>query len=806
MMRVLKFGGSSLADFDCLRQVQNLVLTQSGDEALIVLSAPGGMTDQLVELAALAEQGVSYDVQWQALQSRVNALHLQVTKLYGEIAHWPDFSALANKLAGVKLLNHCPAQVRAYIISFGERVSCALMQAMLGSAQASYLDATDCIATVGGYLDAEVDLKLSKAQFTLSMRENPNKYYIMPGFTGRNQEGELTTLGRNGSDYSAAVAAACLQAQVCQIWTDVDGVYNADPRFIRKATKVDWLSYKEAMELSYFGAKVLHPKTILPCAKAGVPCEIKNTHNPDVPGSVISNERRGNEQVKALSSLESLAMLTVSGPGMKGKVGMASRVFNALANDNVSIVLITQSSCEFSISFCVHEADLNLALTALEQAFELESQAGLIEPVQVQRELAIVTLVGDNMKAHRGLAAKFFASLAQAQVNIVAIAQDSTESAISAVVDGSLCNDAVKVCHENFFTHIPSIDVFLLGVGLVGLELIKQLEKQQSWLQNRDIKLNLYGVANSQKLYLNAQGVPFDTWHGELEQQTDGLTLERLEAFVKSNHLINPVIVDCTSSQQLADQYCNFLNAGFHVVAANKKANTGTYDYYQALVNAAQQKHRKFLYETNVGAGLPVLDNLQLLFSAGDELLSFNGILSGSLSYMFGALEDGLSLSEATAKAKANGFTEPDPRDDLSGTDVARKLLIIARESGLALELSDIEVEPVVSESFAEGASVNEFMTKLPELDGSFALKVKAAAEQGQVLRYVGSIENGHCRVGIEAVDKSHALYDIRDGENALAILSQYYQPRPFVIRGYGAGAEVTSAGVFADILKTLSR
>lgn len=806
MMRVLKFGGSSLADFDCLRQVQNLVLTQSGDEALIVLSAPGGMTDQLVELAALAEQGVSYEVQWQALQSRVNALHLQVTKLYGEIAHWPDFSALANKLAGVKLLNHCPAQVRAYIISFGERVSCALMQAMLGSAQASYLDATDCIATVGGYLDAEVDLKLSKAQFTLSMRENPNKYYIMPGFTGRNQEGELTTLGRNGSDYSAAVAAACLQAQVCQIWTDVDGVYNADPRFIRKATKVDWLSYKEAMELSYFGAKVLHPKTILPCAKAGVPCEIKNTHNPDVPGSVISNERRGNEQVKALSSLESLAMLTVSGPGMKGKVGMASRVFNALANDNVSIVLITQSSCEFSISFCVHEADLNLALTALEQAFELESQAGLIEPVQVQRELAIVTLVGDNMKAHRGLAAKFFASLAQAQVNIVAIAQDSTESAISAVVDGSLCNDAVKVCHENFFTHIPSIDVFLLGVGLVGQELIKQLEKQQSWLQNRDIKLNLYGVANSQKLYLNAQGVPFDTWHGELEQQTDGLTLERLEAFVKSNHLINPVIVDCTSSQQLADQYCNFLNAGFHVVAANKKANTGTYDYYQALVNAAQQKHRKFLYETNVGAGLPVLDNLQLLFSAGDELLSFNGILSGSLSYMFGALEDGLSLSEATAKAKANGFTEPDPRDDLSGTDVARKLLIIARESGLALELSDIEVEPVVSESFAEGASVDEFMTKLPELDGSFALKVKAAAEQGQVLRYVGSIENGHCRVGIEAVDKSHALYDIRDGENALAILSQYYQPRPFVIRGYGAGAEVTSAGVFADILKTLSR
>jgi aspartokinase/homoserine dehydrogenase 1 len=485
---------------------------------------------------------------------------------------------------------------------------------------------------------------------------------------------------------------------------------------------------------------------------------------------------------------------------------MAARVFSALANDNVSIVLITQSSCEFSISFCVHEEDLNLALSALEQAFELESQAGLIEPVQVQRELAIVTLVGDNMKAHKGLAAKFFDSLAQAQVNIVAIAQDSTESAISAVVDGALCNDAVKVCHENFFTHVPSIDVFLLGCGLVGQELVKQLEKQQDWLARRNVKLNLYGVANSRKLLLDANGIEFGAWQAQLEQQTSGFELAKVEQFVRENHLINPVLVDCSSSQQLADQYYDFLDAGFHVVAANKKANTGSFEYYQSLKSAAQKRQRKFLYETNVGAGLPVLDNLQLLFGAGDELLSFNGILSGSLSYMFGVLQDGLSLSEATAKAKANGFTEPDPRDDLSGTDVARKLLIIARESGLELELSDIEVEAVVPESFAPGTSVDEFMAKLPELDAPFADKIKSAASEGKVLRYVGSIENGKCKVGIEAVDKQHALYDIRDGENALAILSQYYQPRPFVIRGYGAGAEVTSAGVFADILKTQSR
>ena len=628
----------------------------------------------------------------------------------------------------------------------------------------------------------------------------------MPGFVAVNAEGEKVTLGRNGSDYSAAILAACIGAECCEIWTDVDGVYNADPNQVDGAVLLDKLTYQEAMELSYFGAKVLHPKTIGPIAQHHIPCLIRNTLNPAAPGTLISNEASTKwTSVKGISHLDDMTMFNVAGPGMKGMVGMASRVFEVMSNANISISLITQSSSEYSISFCIHSKDAVRAQDLLEDSFALELANNLLDPIEVRHDLAIVTLVGDGMRHSQGLAAKFFSSLAQARVNNVAIAQGSSERSISTVIESSKAKKAVKVVHQNFFSNLHAIDVFLVGCGTVGKELLGQISRQQAVLLERGISLKIYGIANSRKLLLQAGGVDLDgDWAAQLNASESSLSVDKLQDFVMRNSLVNPVVIDCTSSSVIAKLYVELMNGGFHVVTPNKKANTDSYAYYQHLRETAQSTNRQFLYETTVGAGLPVIDNLQKLIYAGDELQRFEGILSGSLSFVFGKLDEGLTLSQATEIAKKNGFTEPDPRDDLSGTDVARKLLIMAREADLKLELDDIQIEPVLPPHFDSSGTVDEFMNKLPELDALYADKVNAAKEEGKVLRYVGSISKGKCVVSIQAVGADHPLYVIKEGENALAIHSNYYQPIPYVIRGYGAGAAVTAAGVFADVLRTM--
>jgi len=814
-MRVLKFGGSSLADAQRYLRVTDITIdTHRASGAAVVLSAPKGVTNALAALCDMAAQGDEFDTLFTTLQQTVTSI---AQSLAETLEHFPleqvltyiktQLARLHEQLEGMKLLQCAPDNVTASILSLGEYISIHLFSGILSAKGIDNLviDPVDYILAEGDYLDSNADVAVSKARFS-DIPTDGSRFLLMPGFVAANALGEKVTLGRNGSDYSAAILAACISAECCEIWTDVDGVYNADPNQVEGAVLLDKLTYQEAMELSYFGAKVLHPKTIGPIAQHHIPCLIKNTLNPSAPGTLISNAPSTIwTSVKGISHLENISMFNVAGPGLKGMVGMASRVFDAMSSAQISITLITQSSSEYSISFCIQQKDADRALSVLEDSFALELQNQLLDPIEVRHDLAIVTLVGDGMRHSKGLAARFFTALAQARVNNIAIAQGSSERSISTVVEAKRAKKAVRVIHQNFFSDRHTLDLFLVGCGNVGKELLAQIARQQPALLGRNIQLRVYGIANSRGLLLAANGIDLNSdWGAALAQADEVFSVERLRRFVNDNSLVNPIVVDCTSNTDVAMQYVEMLEQGFHVVTPNKKANTDSMDYYRKLKRTALQTNRQYLYETTVGAGLPVIDNLQKLFTAGDVLHRFEGILSGSLSYVFGKLEEGISLSEATTLARDNGYTEPDPRDDLSGMDVARKLLIMAREADMALELSDVSVSSVLPEDFAENTSIEEFMARLPEIDDWMASKVATAKAEGKVLRYIGVIEGGQCRVEVKAVPLSHPLAAVKNGENALAIHSDYYQPIPYVIRGYGAGNTVTAAGVFADILRTM--
>lgn len=814
-MRVLKFGGTSVANAERFFNVADIVLsTAEKTTTALVLSAPAKITNLLVALVAAGASGNDGKAEFAQIRSIVEPIITTCAQKYPSFDEKKIFEEFNTTLAlikrrveGMLLLGQCPELVQAFVESRGETFSIAIMAELLKAMgkKVRVIDPVAVLVTEGGIMESSVNIEKSKIRYQ-ALDNDPEAITLMAGFCGGNEKGELVLLGRNGSDYSAACLAAIAGAECCEVWTDVDGVYSCDPRSVPDAVLLKKMSYDEAMELSYFGAKVLHPRTIAPIAKFHIPCLIKNTKNPQGAGTLISEETDPNIPIKGISDLKNVSLINISGPGLKGMVGLAGRLFTAVSRAGVSIILITQSSSEYSISFCISTSDLMRTRKAIDSEFHLELKEGEINPLEVMDKCAIISVVGDGMRKVRGISGRFFRALAEANVNIRAIAQGSSERSISAVIAEKKTAEAVAFAHTAFFNSKQRLELIVIGVGGVGGELLKQIHHQREAICDRHgVDIKVVGLANSKRFYSNPLGISLENYEDTLSNEgTVGeFSVEALRELIKQGHLINPVIVDCTSNEKIALSYTQFMQEGAHVVTPSKKANTCSYAYYKALRETAKVNHRKFLYEANVGAGLPVINTLQNELAAGDSLIEFSGIMSGTLSYIFGLVEDGYTLSEATLNAYEKGFTEPNPRDDLEGMDVARKVLILARECGYELELSDIDVEAAVEAKFLEGANAQEVLANLKACDDAFQEKVQKAKAQDKVLRYVATIsKSGKCSCGVKAVDASDPLYKVRGGENALAFTTEYYQPIPLVIRGYGAGSSVTAAGVLADILR----
>ncbi len=810
---VQKFGGTSLADLAGFEASANVIGRYTDEyQVIVVLSAVKGVTDLLLSAIDTAVEGGDGAGHLAEAIAREQAIVQALSEKGVETPLGSAFlqeqqEVLGRRIEGIRLLGQCPDETRARILASGEGFSSRLMVDLLNHRgfRAQWSD-TDVLPLANEHwLDSLVDTEAA-APLLKARLEADSQVMVLPGFYGRNARGEIQLLGRNGTDYSAAATAAAIGAGLCQIWKDVDGFFTADPRIVSNARCLDEVSYDEAMELTYFGAKVISAKALAPLAANNIPCEVRNTYDPSRPGTRVHKDAQRTHVVRGISHLQDVSSITLQGGGLRGRVGIASRVMDALASESISILLIVQSSSEYSITLCVRKADEAKARKALDEEFHFERLHGLIEEIGVQSDRAVVSLVGEGMKHYRGIAARFLTAISSAGVNVEVIAQGSTECAIAVVVRGEDAQPATRACHTAFFSHSSHIDVILLGCGNVGSELLDQFQRQAESLVEHHVDLRVRAIANSEKLLVADDVIDLSRWQQDLEAHGRPWNVENVIDIRKNLGLLSPTLVDCTTDQQLALEYVHLLDSGFNIVAANKKANTSGYDYYVDMRLAETRNFRKFLYETNVAAGLPFIDTLQGLIRSGDTLKTFEGILSGSLSMIFGLLEDGVPLSQAVAKAMELGYTEPDPRDDLSGMDVARKLLIIAREVGLRLELDDIDVESVVPMDVVGQVERPDLIATLTTLDESFAGLISKAGAADCVLRYVARLEDGKCRVSIEEVPMSKPLGAVRDGENALVIHTHYYQPIPMVLRGYGAGAAVTAAGVFGDLLRTVWR
>lgn len=828
-MITLKFGGTSMGSARRILNSADIIIGRAKNERVsVIVSAVAGISNALQDSIDGCITGKPSDM----FVAKIRETHVQICEeLHSKLSNF-DTTIVMKKidallaeyeklLQGVTAFAECPETIHCRIMGMGELMSSPIMEAVLNAQDQSVLllDSRKYIVTNGNQEEGDPDYSVTADllhEFRDGEFKTQTRILLFPGFIcswvgGTGKAAIPGLLGRNGSDFSAAIIGASLGASKVEFWTDVDGIFTADPRIVKDALIVNDMTYEEAMELSFFGSKVLHPKTLAPLAAKGIEAWSLNSMNPSSRGTRIGKGpyeddiSADSSAVRGISCLKNTAMISVSGTGMKGKTGMASRVFSAVSSKNISVLLITQSSSEYTISLCVRGAQADEACDSLTKEFELEIQDGIVDPIDVVKDCAIVSIVGDGMIKKRGTAGKFFNSLATYGINILAIAQGSSERCISTVIRGEFGDMAVRAAHLFFFHTAQTIELFVFGSGGIGGELLNQICAQQKKLLAQNIEIKVLAIARSKVMLLNPDGICLDNWKEAVAASDKKTNLDEILKFVKDAKPLNPVFVDCTASYELPERYIDIINAGMNVATPNKRANSMSMDYYKKLRSTANTMHRRFLYETNVGAGLPIIDTLQNLFKSGDHLTGFSGIMSGSLSYIFGRLDEGVTFSQAVNEAKDKKFTEPDPRDDLNGTDVARKALIIAREAGFEIELSDIVINKLFPESFNAEGTVDEFMKRLPEIDSYFANKIESLKKEGKVLRLGASIQDGKCFVGMLEVGMENPLYGVKGGENAFVFHTERYNPIPLTVRGYGAGTDVTAAGVFGDILRTVS-
>jgi aspartokinase/homoserine dehydrogenase 1 len=807
---VHKFGGSSVADASCFRRVAAIIEASPNPREAVVLSACRGVTDALLDLVGLAERPEGY------IPSAIEQLKRRHEKLAAELLSRTAYEAycvqlnadcrdIGGVLQTVRLIRAATYSMRDIISGYGELWSTRLFAPFLRergriSGDVLWIDARQVVIVEWGPLGPAVQWTSSEQNLRKLVPADFKGRLIVTGFVATTIAGMQTTLGRNGSDFSGSIFGALLKAPEIIIWTDVDGVLSADPRLVPNAQTIDQLSYNEAMELAYFGAKVIHPQTMEPAVARDIPIWIRNTFAPQKVGTLICAKPVSALKVKGITTIDPVALVNLEGAGMIGVPGTANRLFGALRDAGISVILISQGSSEHSICFAIPAAQAQRAEDAVRRAFDSELRDGQIQHVDVARDLAILAVVGDGMAGAHGVAAKVFNSLGDAAISVRAIAQGASERNISLVVDGKFAAKALRAVHAAFYLSPNTLSIGLIGPGTVGRVLLEQIASQVERLRALNLDLRVRGIASSKRMLLTDGAIDLANWPALLAEQGTGVDLDKFAAHVQADYIPHTVIIDCTASAEVANGYRDWLARGIHVVTPNKKANSGALPAYRALKEAARAAGTHYLYEATVGAGLPVIHTLRDLRETGDEVIRIEGIFSGTLAYLFNVFDGRESFSSIVLTAKQKGYTEPDPRDDLSGMDVARKLIILGREMGLTLEMSDVEVAGLVPAAL-DGCSVEEFMRRLPEFDAAMAKSLAEA--KAQVLRYVGRVDaDGKATVGLTRLDARHAFANIALTDNVVRFATRRYCDNPLIVQGPGAGPEVTAGGVFSDLLR----